>query len=94
MFARFEAQLAAVRSARRRRQGFHFRTLAAAAAMAASLGGCVPATVPLAGADPAEPSAKVARAGYRSTIAPYTPMRPSSPGGWGDSGAESSRPDR
>jgi hypothetical protein len=64
--------------------------------MATSLGGCMPATVSLAGADPADPSVKVARAGYRSTIAPYTPMRPSTPAPWGarDSGTAPSRPDR
>jgi hypothetical protein len=37
---------------------------------------------------------KVARVGYGSTIAPYTPMRPSTPAGWGDSGTAPSRPDR
>jgi hypothetical protein len=94
MFARFGAQLAAVHSARRQRSRFHFKILAASAAMTASLGGCMPATVPLVGADPAEPSVKVARVGYGSTIAPYTPMRPSTPAGWGDSGTAPSRPDR
>jgi len=94
MFARFVTQPAAVRSARGRRLRFRFRTLAASAAMAACLGGCTPATVPLAGADPAEPSAKVAPIGYGSTIAPYTPMRPSTPTGWGGAGTAPSRPDR
>ena len=94
MFARFGAQPAAVRSARRRRLRFHIRSLAAIAAMAAAVSGCMPATVPLSGADPADPSAKVARTEYRSTVAPYASMRPSSPSGWGDSGTAPSRPDR
>ena len=97
MFARFGAQLAAVGSAREWRLRFHFRTLAASAAMAACLGGCTRASAPLAGADPADASLKVARVGYRSTIAPYTPMRPSTPASWGtrdDNGAAPSRPDR
>jgi hypothetical protein len=38
--------------------------------------------VPLAGADPADPGAKVVGVGYRSTIAPYTSLRPTAPGSW------------
>jgi hypothetical protein len=34
------------------------------------------------GKDPADPAAKVAGVRYRSTIAPYTGMRPSAPGLW------------
>jgi hypothetical protein len=49
------------------------------AAIALALSGCMPATTPMAGADPA---AKVARAGYRSTIAPYTSLRPATPAPW------------
>ena len=51
-------------------------------AMALALSGCVPATTQVAGADPADPAAKVARAGYRSTIAPYTSLRPATPAPW------------
>lgn len=47
------------------------------------LAGCV-TTVPLVGADPADPGARVARVGYRSTIAPYVSLRPASPVGWKD----------
>src|SRR5260221_12422369 len=77
----------------------NFRTWAALAAAAALLAGCLPQTVPLAGADPADPSAKAARAGYRSTIAPYTSLRPSTPApeSWrdrNDSVAPPSRPAR
>jgi hypothetical protein len=52
------------------------------AAVALALSGCMPATVPMASADPADPAAKVARAGYRSTIAPYTSLRPAPPAPW------------
>jgi hypothetical protein len=79
MFARLGAQLAAVDSAGGRHLRFYFRTLAAMAATAVALTGCMPETTRLAGADPADPSAKVAGTGYRSTIVPYTEMRPSAP---------------
>jgi len=45
------------------------------------LAGCA-TTVPLLVADPASPGAKVAQVGYRSTIAPYVSLRPTSPVGW------------
>lgn len=51
-------------------------------AAALTLGACMPATVPLAGADPADPGAKVAGVDYRSTIAPYTSLRPTVPSSW------------
>jgi len=37
---------------------------------------------PLAGADPADPNARVAAVGYRSTVAPYTSLRPTAPSSW------------
>ncbi|MBR0957184.1 hypothetical protein [Bradyrhizobium japonicum] len=61
----------------------HFRfnwPLLAFAALA--LSGCMPATTQVASADPADPAAKVARIGYRSTIAPYTSLRPATPAPW------------
>lgn len=58
--------------------------LAAALAAALALGGCLPPTVPLAGADPADPDARVAGVGYRSTVAPYIRLRPSAPTSWRD----------
>jgi hypothetical protein len=42
----------------------------------------MPRTVPLVGADPADPTVKVAGVGYRSTIAPYTSLRPTVPRSW------------
>lgn len=63
----------------------HFRfnwPLLALAALA--LSGCMPATSQVASADPADPAAKVAPVGYRSTIAPYTSLRPATPAPWRD----------
>jgi hypothetical protein len=64
-------------------RGGHFRfhwPLLAAATLA--LSGCMPATTSVAGADPADPAAKVARVGYRSTVAPYASLRPAAPAPW------------
>jgi len=61
----------------------HFRLNRLLLALAAlSLSGCMPTTTPIASADPAAPAAKVARIGYRSTIAPYTSLRPATPAPW------------
>jgi hypothetical protein len=54
------------------------------ALVAFALAGCMPATTAIATADPADPAAKVARVGYRSTIAPYTSLRPATPAPWRD----------
>jgi hypothetical protein len=63
------------------------RTIAWRAALGLFMGpllaGCV-TTVPLVGADPGDPGVKVAGVGYRSTIAPYVPLRPASAAGWKD----------
>jgi ABC-type amino acid transport substrate-binding protein len=82
MFALFRAMPAAVGSARETHVTFSLRALAALAAAAGLLASCAPATVPIAAADPADPAAKVARVGYRSTTAPYTSLRPSTPAPW------------
>ncbi|OAF07772.1 hypothetical protein AYJ54_16860 [Bradyrhizobium centrolobii] len=81
MLALFGAKFAAADAARERHCKFNVRALAAMVA-AGVLSACVPATVPLVGRDPADPAAKVAGVGYRSTIAPYTSMRPSTPAPW------------
>lgn len=47
-----------------------------------TLSGCMPATTHMASADHADPAAKVAPIGYRSTIAPYTSLRPATPAPW------------
>ena len=82
MFALFRAMPAAVGSARAPHLTFNLRTLTAIVAAAGWLAACAPATVPIAAADPADPAAKVAAAGYRSTTAPYTSLRPSTPAPW------------
>lgn len=81
MISLFWANLAAVGSARGRHCKFGIRASAAITATAL-LTASMPATVPLAGRDPADPAAKVAGVGYKSTIAPYTSLRPSSPAPW------------
>jgi hypothetical protein len=71
MLAQLGAILTAVRSVVERLFGDRFRLLAGMAVAALTLGGSLPTAVPLAGADPADPSAKVAGIRYRSTVAPY-----------------------
>lgn len=55
--------------------------LASASVALLALGGCMPATV-VARPDPADPAAPVRAISYRSTIAPYTSLRPATPAPW------------
>jgi hypothetical protein len=82
MLAQLGAILAAVRSVVETLFKIKFRTSVGITFTALALGGCMPTPVPLAGADPADPGAKVAGVGYRSTIAPYTSLRPTAPSSW------------
>lgn len=82
MFAQFGAKIAAVGSVAARLCDSRSAVLAAVSAAALTLGGCLPTTVPLTGADPADPSARVAGTAYRSTIAPYNSLRPVAPSSW------------
>ena len=82
MQAQLRAVRAAVHSVDEKPYLIRFRNLAALAAVALTLAACMPATVPLAGQDPADPAAKVAGANYRSTVAPYSSLRPSAPASW------------
>src|SRR5258705_10260481 len=82
MLAHLGAILAAVHSGAGKLFVIRLRTLAGLAAAALTLAGCTPATVPLAAADPADPGAKVAGVGYRSTVVPYTSLRPTAPSSW------------
>jgi hypothetical protein len=87
MFALLRAMPAAVGSARERYVISNLlRRLATLAAAAGTLAACQPATVPIAGSDPADPAAKVARLGYSATTAPYTSMRPLAPAPWRNDG--------
>jgi hypothetical protein len=96
MLAQLGARLAAVQSVVDKLSGIKsiiFAGLTAALALA----GCMPATVPLVGADPADLGAKVAGVGYRSTVTPYTSMRPAVPSSWRDQNervAPTPKPDR
>jgi hypothetical protein len=90
MFTQFGAKRAAVRTVTRGFERGKIRILAGVALAAVNLGGCVQTALPLVGDDPADPSAKVAGAGYRSTTVPYTRMRPAAPTPWG--GQDSSAP--
>ncbi|WP_298373082.1 hypothetical protein [uncultured Bradyrhizobium sp.] len=88
MFSHFGARLAAVatrggnRFGRRAPSTFVSR-IAAAVLAAAPLAGCMADGRPLAAAgDPANPSAQTASVGYRSTIAPYSSLRPATPLPW------------
>ena len=82
MLAQLGAILAAVDSVVETIFGIRSRTLAGMVVTALTLAGCMPAAVPPASADPADPGAKVAGVGYRSTIAPYTHLRPTAPSSW------------
>jgi hypothetical protein len=84
MLAQFEARLAAVRSAVEKLSGIRSRNIAGLTGAVLVLAGCMPATVPLVGADPADPGARVAGVGYRSTVAPYSSLRPTAPSSWRD----------
>lgn len=48
----------------------------------AFLTGCSPPSYLLAGEDPADPAVAVAAVGYRSTVAPYTSLRPTTARSW------------
>jgi hypothetical protein len=82
MFMHFGANIAAVRSVAATLFETRLRLPAAIAAATLTLGGCLPTTVPLMGPDPADPGARVAGVGYRSTVAPYTSLRPTSHSSW------------
>ena len=64
------------------RRGARCATLGAIMAAAIWLAGCNPATTQLAARDPADPAAPVPSVGYRSTIGPYTSLRPATPASW------------
>ncbi|UZE49970.1 hypothetical protein ONR75_04105 [Rhodopseudomonas sp. P2A-2r] len=82
MFAQFGAKIAAVGSVAVTLYDSRLAVFAALSAVALTLGGCLPAAAPLAGADPADPSARVAGTAYRSTVAPYISLRPVAPSAW------------
>ena len=58
------------------------RAIAPCAAAFVALSGCTGNPPPVAGADPSDPDAHVARAGYRSTFGAYVSQRPVAPSSW------------
>ncbi|NOJ44406.1 hypothetical protein [Bradyrhizobium australiense] len=82
MSAQSHAWVAAIGSADGRRAIFKSAVRGVVAATAIMAAGCTPATTRVAGIDPADPAARIARVGYRSTVAPYTAWRPSTPAPW------------
>lgn len=49
---------------------------------AGALAACTTVPPPIAGADPADPNARVRPFGYRSTLGPYSSQRPVAPSDW------------
>jgi len=82
MSSQLGAKSAAVDTAGGRHSTFHLAVRGGAIALVIGAVGCTPATTRMAGADPADPAAKTAGVGYRSTIAPYAALRPSTPAPW------------
>jgi hypothetical protein len=82
MSAQSWAISAAIFAARALHSRFKLATGGTIVAVTIAVAGCTPATTRIAAADPADPSARVAGIGYRSTIAPYTSLRPATPVPW------------
>jgi hypothetical protein len=82
MSSQFVAKSAAAGPAGGRHSVFTSAISGAVVAVSIAVASCTPATTRMAGADPADPAARTAGIGYRSTIAPYTALRPSPPAPW------------
>ncbi|MGY4260809.1 hypothetical protein ACVI1L_007877 [Bradyrhizobium sp. USDA 4516] len=88
MYSHLGARLAAVATRLGNRLGWRapptlLSRMAAAILASAPLAGCMTDGRPVAVAgDPANPAAGTAAVGYRSTIAPYSSLRPSTPQPW------------
>ena len=76
------SQAKSARIAADRRLASALATSALLLVVALTASGCMQAAAQVAAKDPADPAATVARTGYRSTIAPYAPLRPSTPAPW------------
>ncbi|MGJ4892038.1 hypothetical protein ACQR1Y_27865 [Bradyrhizobium sp. HKCCYLRH3099] len=82
MLSHPKATPAAARPARRSLP-FPCLPIAVILVAATALAACQPRTVALSGADPADPSARVAPVRTSAVVAPYTPLRPAAPTRWG-----------
>ncbi|CCD98100.1 hypothetical protein [Bradyrhizobium sp. STM 3809] len=94
MLSQSPATPAAAHAARR---GLPFLLLNGAGLLlaAASLAACQPRTIAVAGADPADPAARVAPVRTSTVTSPYMPLRPTAPAAWGPrDGVPRSEPSR
>lgn len=82
MLAQLGAKLAAVCPVGGKRLKLKRVGIGVAAAGALVLAGCKTTSPLVLGHDPSDPGARVARVGYRSTVAPYTSLRPVTPSSW------------
>jgi hypothetical protein len=82
MSSQFGAKSAAAGPAGGGHSTFTSAISGAVVAVLIAVAGCTPATTRVAGADPTDPAARTAGVGYRSTIAPYAALRPSTPAPW------------
>lgn len=83
MFAQFGANFAAVHSMACEfyRKRLNLAVAVVLLAVSSTVAGCA-APIALNGRNAADPRAKVAAVGYRSTVAPYTSLRPTVPSSW------------
>lgn len=65
-----------------RRFTAHLRIGATLFALATAVAACMPQSARLAAADPSDPAVRVKGVEYRSTIAPYSGLRPAAPTSW------------
>lgn len=65
-----------------RRFTCHLRAGAILFAVATTASACMPQSARLTAADPADPAARAKGVEYRSTIAPYSSLRPATPAPW------------
>jgi hypothetical protein len=97
MSSSFRARSVRICRADRRRFRSRLVTGLTLLVVAIAASACMPATAPIAGADPADASATAANVTYRSTIAPYSSLRPAAPAAWrerNDAATPQPKPDR
>jgi hypothetical protein len=94
MLTDIEVAPTSARSTGKRRRT-RMRAAGATVAFALLLTGCDPATTTqLTARDPADPAVPVRAVGYRSTIAPYSSLRPATPAPWRERNEQVTPPSR
>lgn len=93
MLTDIEVAPTSARSTGKRRRT-RMRAAGATVAFALLLTGCDPATTQLTARDPADPAVPVGAVGYRSTIAPYSSLRPATPAPWRERNEQVTPPSR